>query len=163
MQLVYFLLGSNLGDRNEYLKEALLHLQNDVGEILRVSSVYETQSWGLENLPDYLNQVAEIETSVLPQEILEKTQAIEEMLHRQRTKKWDSRTIDIDVLFFGNSVVDLPGLKIPHPQIQNRLFTLVPLIELIPDFIHPVLKKTIQELRQEVKDGLLVKKYTFTN
>lgn len=163
MQLVYFLLGSNLGDRNEYLKEALLHLQNDVGKIVRVSSVYETQSWGIENLPDYLNQVAEMETLFLPTEILKKTQAIEEIFHRQRTKKWQSRTIDIDVLFFGNSVVDLPGLKIPHPQIQNRLFTLVPLNELIPDFIHPVLKKTIQELRQEVKDGLLVKKYTFTN
>lgn len=161
MQKIYLLLGSNLGDRNRYLKEALQHLKNDVGRIVRVSSVYETQSWGVADLPDYLNQVVEMETLFLPQEILKKTQLIEEMLHRQRTKKWHSRTIDIDVLFFGNLVVDLPGLKIPHPQIQNRLFTLVPLNELIPNFIHPVLKKTIKELQQEVNDDLLVKKYTF--
>lgn len=163
MQTVYFLLGSNLGDRNAYLKEALLHLKNNVGRVLRVSGIYETQSWGVENLPDYLNQVVEMETLFLPVEILQKTQEIEEMLHRQRTKKWHSRTIDIDVLFFGNLIVDLPGLKIPHPQIKNRLFTLVPLNELIPNFIHPVLNKTIQELRQEVGDDLQVKKYAFTN
>ncbi|MGI4750922.1 MAG: 2-amino-4-hydroxy-6-hydroxymethyldihydropteridine diphosphokinase [Janthinobacterium lividum] len=161
MQKVYLLLGSNLGDRNEYLKEALQHLKNDVGRIVRVSSVYETQSWGVADLPDYLNQVVEMETLFLPQEILKKTQFIEEILHRERTKKWDSRTIDIDVLFFGTEVIDLPQLKIPHPQIQNRLFTLVPLNELIPNFMHPVLKKTIHELRQEVQDDLPVKKFAF--
>lgn len=162
MQSVYFLLGSNLGDRNRYLKEALQHLENDVGRLIRKSAVYETQSWGVSGLPDYLNQVVEMETLFLPHQILEKTQHIEEILHRQRTKKWDSRTIDIDVLFFGMEVIDLPQLKIPHPQIQNRLFTLVPLNELIPSFVHPVLKKTIQELRDNVQDDLPVKKLDFT-
>ncbi|RYE36319.1 MAG: 2-amino-4-hydroxy-6-hydroxymethyldihydropteridine diphosphokinase [Sphingobacteriaceae bacterium] len=162
MQLVYLLLGSNLGDRNMHVKEALRQLEMQIGRISRTSSVYETQSWGVENQPDYLNLVVEIETLFLPRQILEKTQQIEENLHRKRTKKWDSRTIDIDVLFFGTAVVDLPELKIPHPQIQNRLFTLVPLNELMPDFIHPVLKQTIKQLMQAVQDDLQVIKVDFT-
>ncbi|WP_419800966.1 2-amino-4-hydroxy-6-hydroxymethyldihydropteridine diphosphokinase [Mucilaginibacter sp.] len=163
MQTVYFLLGSNLGDKKTYLKEALLQLEKNVGRTIRTSSIYETQSWGVTGQPDYLNQVVEMETLFLPDKILEKTQKIENFLHRERTKKWGSRTIDIDVLFFGKEIIDLPQLKIPHPQIQHRLFTLVPLNELIPDFVHPILNKTIQELRQEVGDGLLVKKIAFTN
>ncbi|MGI4727530.1 MAG: 2-amino-4-hydroxy-6-hydroxymethyldihydropteridine diphosphokinase [Janthinobacterium lividum] len=163
MQTVYLLLGSNLGDRNAYLKEALQQLETSVGRVIRTSSVYETQSWGVANQPDYLNQVVEMETLFLPDKILEKTQFIEENLYRERTKKWDSRTIDIDVLFFGTEIIDLPNLKIPHLQIQNRLFTLVPLNELIPNFVHPILNKTIQELRQEVSDELLVKKIAFIN
>lgn len=163
MQTVYLLLGSNLGDRKTYLKEALQQLEENVGTVTRTSSVYETQSWGVAGLPDYLNQVVEMETLFLPDKILEKTQKIEEILQRERTKKWDSRTIDIDVLFYGREIIDLPQLKIPHPQIQNRLFTLVPLNELIPNFVHPALNKTIDELRQEVGDELLVKKITFTN
>ncbi len=163
MQTVYLLLGSNLGDRKTYLKEALRQLQESVGRIIRTSSVYETQSWGITNQPDYLNQVVELETLFLPDEILEKTQKIEEILHRERTKKWDSRTIDVDVLFYGTEIIDLPQLIIPHPQIQYRLFTLVPLNELIPDFVHPILNKTIQQLQQEVKDSLLVNKVNFTN
>jgi len=159
MELVYFLLGSNLGDRNTYLKEARTLLEKTVGKEIRKSSIYETQSWGVANLPDYLNQVIEMETNLKPAVILEKTQTIEEKLHRERTKKWNSRTIDVDVLFFGKEIINLPELKIPHPELHNRLFTLVPLDELIPDFIHPVLQKTIHSLKQEVNDGLLVKKY----
>jgi len=158
MQLVYFLLGSNLGDRNKYLKEASQLLEQTVGRKTRSSSVYETQSWGVVNLPDYLNQVIEMETNLLPEFILEKTQAIEEKLHRQRTNKWQSRTIDIDILFYDKVILNLPKLKIPHPELQNRMFTLAPLDELIPDFVHPILKKTVHQLKQEVNDGLLVKK-----
>ena len=159
MQLVYFLLGSNLGDRNKYLKEASQLLEQTVGRKTRSSSVYETQSWGVANLPDYLNQVIEMETNLLPEFILEKTQAIEEKLHRQRTNKWQSRTIDIDILFYDKVTLNLPKLKIPHPELQNRMFTLAPLDELIPDFVHPILKKTVHQLKQEVNDGLLAKKH----
>ncbi len=159
MQLVYFLLGSNLGDRNKYLKEASQLLEQTVGRKTRSSSVYETQSWGVVNLPDYLNQVIEMETNLLPEFILEKTQAIEEKLHRQRTNKWQSRTIDIDILFYDKVILNLPKLKIPHPELQNRMFTLAPLDELIPDFVHPILKKTVHQLKQEVNDGLLAKKH----
>lgn len=161
MELVYFLLGSNLGDRNNCLKEARLQLQRAIGEISRTSAVYETESWGVAGLPDYLNQVVEIATNLLPESILIKTQFIEEKLHRERTIKWHSRTIDIDILFFGEAIVNLPELKIPHPQLQNRLFTLAPLDELIPDFVHPGLHKTIHELKQEIKDDLLVKIYAY--
>ncbi len=159
MELVYFLLGSNLGDRNTYLKEARQQLQNTVGKITRVSSVYETESWGVADLPDYLNQVVEVETNLLPIVILEKLQFIEQNLHRERTIRWLSRTIDVDILFYGEAIIDLPQLKIPHPELQNRLFTLTPLEELIPGFVHPVLKKTINQLKQDVHDNLSVTKY----
>lgn len=158
MEIVYFLLGSNLGDRKGYLNEAKKLLIKTVGREMRSSAVYETQSWGVANLPDYLNQVIEMETGLLPLLILEKTQAIEEKLQRERTNKWHSRTIDIDILFFGKTIINLPELKVPHPELQNRLFTLVPLDELIPDFVHPVLNKTIHELKQHATDGLLVTK-----
>jgi 2-amino-4-hydroxy-6-hydroxymethyldihydropteridine diphosphokinase len=163
MELVYFLLGSNLGDRNIYLKEARVLLEEKVGKEIRCSSVYETQSWGVADLPDYLNQVIETETDLEPTLILKKTQAIEEKLHRERTKKWDSRTIDIDILFYGDVIINSTKLIIPHPQLHNRMFTLAPLDELIPDFVHPILKKTIHSLKQDVNDELLVKKYTLTN
>jgi 2-amino-4-hydroxy-6-hydroxymethyldihydropteridine diphosphokinase len=163
MELVYFLLGSNLGDRNMLLKEARGLLNESVGKEIRSSSVFETESWGVADLPDYLNQVIEMETSLEPEAVLEKTQAIEEKLHRERTKKWDSRTMDIDILFFGERIINSPDLKIPHPELHKRLFTLAPLEELVPDFVHPILNKTIQQLKQDVDDGLLVKKYTATN
>jgi 2-amino-4-hydroxy-6-hydroxymethyldihydropteridine diphosphokinase len=163
MELVYFLLGSNLGDRNMLLKEARGLLAGSVGKEIRSSSVFETQSWGVADLPDYLNQVIEMETNLQPEAVLEKTQAIEEKLHRERTKKWDSRTMDIDILFFGERILNSPNLKIPHPELHKRLFTLAPLEELVPDFVHPILNKTIQKLKQDVDDGLLVKKYTATN
>jgi 2-amino-4-hydroxy-6-hydroxymethyldihydropteridine diphosphokinase len=162
MEIVYLLLGSNLGDRNAYIKEARRLLEKTVGRQIRSSSVYETQSWGVANLPNYLNQVLEMETNLSPVIILKKTQEIEEKLHRERTNKWHSRTIDIDILFLGKTIINLPELQIPHPELQNRLFTLAPLDELIPDFIHPVFKKTIHELKQEVKDELLVTKYLLT-
>lgn len=163
MQTLYLLLGSNLGDRNTYIKEACMLLELLVGKIKRSSSIYETQSWGVENLPDYLNQVLEMETDFEPEIILKNTQIIEEKLLRERTNKWYSRTIDIDILFYGSTIINSNQLKIPHPEIQNRLFTLVPLDELIPDYIHPVLKKTIHKLKQEVNDNLLVKKYISEN
>jgi 2-amino-4-hydroxy-6-hydroxymethyldihydropteridine diphosphokinase len=159
MQVVYLLLGSNLGDRKTYLKEASVLLEKAIGLITQRSSIYETAAWGVEDLPDYLNQVLEMETNLSPENILEKTQGIEEKLLRTRTNKWHSRTIDIDILFYGTAVIDLPNLKIPHPEIQNRLFTLTPLNELVPDYIHPVLKKTIHELKQHVNDKLPVKIY----
>ena len=159
MQLIYFLLGSNLGNREEYLSEAAAQLDNTVGGLLRTSSIYETASWGVENLPDYLNQVLEMESNFTPEIILQKALFIEQNLLRERTKKWYSRTIDIDILFIGESIINLPNLIIPHPEIKNRMFVLTPLAELIPDFVHPVLKKTIYQLRSEAGDNLMVKKY----
>lgn len=159
MELVYFLLGSNLGDRNLYLKEARLLLQETIGKQMRASSIYETQSWGIDGLPDYLNQVIETETLLEPEIILTKTQFIEQKLHRERTIRWHSRTIDIDILFYGKHIINLPQLKIPHPQLHNRLFTLAPLDELVPDLIHPELQKTVHKLKREIKNDLSVKIY----
>lgn len=159
MEDVYFLLGSNLGDRKTYLKEASVELQREVGKLLKRSSIYETESWGVEGLPHYLNQVIILQTVLQPMAILEKTKAIEENLKRERTNKWHSRTIDIDILFFGETILDSADLKIPHPELHNRLFTLAPLEELEPEFVHPILKKTMRELKRDVDDRLLVKKY----
>lgn len=159
MELVYFLLGSNLGDRFTYLKEARLLIEETIGRQIRASSVYETQSWGVDGLPDYLNQVIETETDIEPEAILKKTQFIEEKLYRERTIKWHSRTIDVDILFYGKQIINLPQLKIPHPQLHNRLFTLAPLDELVPDLIHPELNKTINQLKLEINNELSVKIY----
>ncbi|WP_214070232.1 2-amino-4-hydroxy-6-hydroxymethyldihydropteridine diphosphokinase [Mucilaginibacter sp. dw_454] len=158
MNNVFLLLGSNMGDRKEYLQQAVLHISFDVSPDMRISSVYETQSWGKVDEPDYLNMVVEVKTDLSAQTILDKILSIEQVMGRKREEKWGSRTIDIDILYYNNDIIDTPGLSIPHPQLQNRAFTLAPLVELAPNFIHPVLKKTNLQLKKDLKDNLIVKK-----
>ena len=155
---VFLLLGSNLGDRHRYLQKAIGHIGIDIAPVVKLSSVYETQSWGKTDEPDYLNQVIMIKTELSPQVVLEKILNIEKILGRKREEKWGSRIIDIDILFYGSLVISEPGLNIPHPELHNRRFTLAPLSEIAPDFIHPVLKKNILQLKTELKDSLIVKK-----
>ncbi len=155
---VYLLLGSNLGDRVGYLEQATDLISKDVGAILRLSSIYETQSWGKTDEPDYLNQVIYLETDLPAGTILEKILGIENKMGRIRQVKWGSRIIDIDILFYGEHTINQPGLIIPHPELHHRLFTLAPLDELIPNFMHPVLGKQIFELKSELKSDLHVKK-----
>ncbi|MGZ3821394.1 MAG: 2-amino-4-hydroxy-6-hydroxymethyldihydropteridine diphosphokinase, partial [Mucilaginibacter sp.] len=118
----------------------------------------ETQSWGKSDAPDYLNQVILIETELSPQSILKKILAIETTLGRRREEKWGSRIIDIDILFYDSETVTEPGLNVPHPELHKRRFTLEPLSEIAPDFIHPVFNKSIFQLKNELKDNLIVKK-----
>ena len=155
---VFLLLGSNLGDRYLYLNEAIARIESDIAPVMKASSVYETQSWGKMDAPDYLNQVVEVQTDLPAHIILEKVLNIENILGRQRKEKWGSRTIDIDILFYGNAIIDEPGLHIPHPELHKRQFTLDPLAEIASDFVHPVIKRNIKELKNELKDGLIVKK-----
>jgi 2-amino-4-hydroxy-6-hydroxymethyldihydropteridine diphosphokinase len=155
---VFLLLGSNLGDRQLFLKKAIDLIENDIADISKASSIYETQSWGKTDAPDYLNQVILLETSLSAQAILQKILNIEHLLGRQREEKWGSRTIDIDILFYGDSVINEPGLHIPHPELHNRRFTLEPLAEIAPDFKHPVLNKSILTIKNELVDTLIVKK-----
>ncbi|MFD0764169.1 2-amino-4-hydroxy-6-hydroxymethyldihydropteridine diphosphokinase [Mucilaginibacter lutimaris] len=153
---VFLLLGSNLGNRNLYLQKAIARIRQDVGEIQQTSPVYETQSWGKTDLPDYLNQVILLQTSLPAQEVLNRILAIEIELGRKREEKWGSRTIDIDILFYGNEVINDTNLTVPHPELHNRRFTLEPLGIIAPNFVHPVLNKTILDLKNNLNDNLVV-------
>lgn len=155
---VFLLLGSNLGDRQAFLKNARDHIETGVAPIISPSSVYETQSWGKTDEPDYLNQVLYLKTNIAPRALLEKILGIETLLGRRREEKWGSRTIDIDILFYGQDIINENSLVIPHPELHKRMFTLEPLNELAPDFIHPIFRKSIFQLKSELKSDLHVKK-----
>lgn len=155
---VFLLLGSNLGNRNMFLHKAIEHIEQDIAPVVKKSAIYETQSWGKTDLPDYLNQVVMLQTTLSAHNVLEKVLEIEIEMGRKRDEKWGSRIIDIDILFYGSDIINEPNLIVPHPQLHNRRFTLEPLAMLDPNFIHPVLNKSILELKNSLKDDLIVKK-----
>lgn len=155
---VFLLLGSNLGNRNAFLNKAVDHIEQDIAPVVEKSAVYETQSWGKTDLPDYLNQVIILQTTLSAQDVLQRVLKIEIEMGRKREEKWGSRIIDIDILFYGSYIINEPNLVVPHPELHNRRFTLEPLGMLAPYFIHPVLNKTILELKNNLNDDLVVKK-----
>jgi 2-amino-4-hydroxy-6-hydroxymethyldihydropteridine diphosphokinase len=161
MHEVLLLLGSNIGDRKWFLEQAIKQIEADIATVIKASAVYETQSWGKTDAPDYLNQVILLQTDLPAQLILEKILNIERKLGRKREEKWGSRTIDIDILFYGDEIINEPGLQIPHPELHKRRFTLEPLDEIAPDLAHPVLNKKISDLKAELFDDLIVKKQYF--
>lgn len=151
-------LGGNKGDREKLLFRAIESL-NDRFQLVRVSKIYETAAWGGVAKADFLNQLAVIRTEKNPEEILEIIREIEVDLGRIREEPWGDRTMDIDILYFGNRVVDSDRLKIPHPYISERRFILVPLVELLPDKIHPIRNKTSVQMLEECEDPSEVKLY----
>lgn len=155
---VFLLLGSNLGDRSLLLQQAIKCIEEEITPITKHSAVYETQSWGKSDSPDYLNQVILIQTELCAQIILQKILNIEWKIGRVREEKWGPRLIDIDILFYGDALIDEPGLQVPHPELHKRRFTLEPLAEIAPDLIHPVINKNILQLKSELNDNLIVKK-----
>ncbi|MBA3828513.1 MAG: 2-amino-4-hydroxy-6-hydroxymethyldihydropteridine diphosphokinase [Taibaiella sp.] len=154
MNTAYLLLGGNEGDTTLYLQSAYGLISASCGAIIQYSPVYQTAAWGLQEQPDFLNQVIAIHTTLSPFILLEKIQDIEKELGRQRTIKWGQRTLDIDILLYDDVVIDTPLLTIPHPSTPMRRFTLAPLAAIAPAYVHPVLKKTIQELLDECPDPL---------
>jgi len=145
-KLVYLSLGSNLGDREKYLREAISRLR-ELGVIRQVSAFYETQPVEVQNeQPWFLNCALAIETTLIPVEFLGRMLAVEQSMGRMRTEPKGPRTIDIDIVFFGNEILDTPELTVPHPAMHQRRFVLEPLAEIAPTAVHPVLKRTVREL-----------------
>lgn len=151
-------LGGNVGDVIKTLQEAIIIINNEIGKVKNVSPVYQTKAWGVENQPDFLNITLVLNTSLLPQRVIEKCLQIENNLGRVRSKKWFERTIDIDILFYNESVINSENLTVPHPYIAERNFVLYPLADILPNFKHPVLLKTIKTLKKECSDQLKVHK-----
>jgi 2-amino-4-hydroxy-6-hydroxymethyldihydropteridine diphosphokinase len=158
MSTGHLLIGGNLGDRKKNLLTAISLINEQCGSLTRSSSVYETEAWGKTDQPSFLNQALEISTSLNARQLLRKILKIEKEMGRVRKEKLGPRIIDIDILLYENEIHDLRFLKIPHPEMQNRRFVLVPLAEIDPTLQHPVLKKTIAELLEECPDNLEVKR-----
>jgi len=159
---VYLILGSNLGDRIKNLQKATDHVSRDIGEINDRSSIYETEPWGFNHESNFINQILRINTSLKPEEVLGVIVRIEKLCGRRiKNKKYAAREIDIDILFYNNIVYKSDKLLIPHPDIQERMFVLVPMAELQPDFIHPVLQKPISYLKKICNDRRWVREYRY--
>lgn len=157
---VFLGLGSNLGNRAEYIDAAI----NEIGslkdtKLINKASLYETEPWGFKEQPDFINSAVEIETSLSAEELFIGVKEIEQKLKRQNIGRWQEREIDIDILFYGDEIIRTEKINIPHKEIENRKFVLIPMNELAPDFIHPVFNETITGLLNKSKDSLVVKKY----
>jgi 2-amino-4-hydroxy-6-hydroxymethyldihydropteridine diphosphokinase len=161
MELVFLSIGSNTGDRVYYITESLKAIETEIGTIVRMSDIYETQAWGYSGL-DFLNMVVLVETSLIPEQVLGIIKRIEAELGRvKKSDEYADRTIDLDILFFESQIFIGEKLIIPHPQLQNRLFVLVPLNEIAPDFLHPVFLKPIKQLLAECNDSGWIRKTDF--
>lgn len=160
MDQAYLLIGGNEGDRVAFLDRATVLIEAECGRIRRRSSVYETAAWGYRQQGDFLNQVLLLETGLEPSALLVRLLDIEKRMGRMRGERNGPRTIDIDILLYGDRVVDLPDLALPHPRMASRRFTLVPLTEIAPSLRHPVSGKTMQRLLLECPDDLPVRKYS---
>ena len=155
MTIVYLSLGSNSGNRFRLIEQAI----NFVGmcenvKLLQTSALYETEPWGVKDQNWFLNIIAKIQTTLSAQDLLLKLQNVEKTLGRNRDneRRWGERPIDIDIIFYGNECINTEILSVPHPRMQERAFVLVPFLEIEPDFVHPVLKKTISELYDDLED-----------
>jgi 2-amino-4-hydroxy-6-hydroxymethyldihydropteridine diphosphokinase len=156
-KVVYLSLGSNVGDREANLREAISKL-SEVGQVVAVSAFYETEPVDTGPQPWFLNCAVKLDTEKMPRQLIAAILSLEQSMGRQRRKEKAPRTIDIDVLLFGSSIVELPSLTIPHPRMHQRRFVLEPLAEIAPEARHPGFKRTIRELRDSLPAGQHVKK-----
>ena len=158
MAIVYLSLGSNCSDRIGYVQQAASLLGAVDGiSIIRTSSFYETEPWGMNSQNCFVNAVLEVKTSLSAQKLLEECQRVEKQLGRTRSgSTYTDRTIDIDILFYGKDIINSENLIVPHKYVHLRAFTLVPLLELIPNFEHPILHKTITQLHNDLENPEMV-------
>jgi 2-amino-4-hydroxy-6-hydroxymethyldihydropteridine diphosphokinase len=158
MNTVVLLLGSNVGERLINLENACKNIEKELGKITGQSSMYETEAWGNTEQESFLNMVVKVDSSIQAQQAMERIIRMEEAMGRVRTKKWEPRIIDIDILFYNDEIISSENLVVPHSGLHQRKFTLVPLAEIMPGYIHPILKKSIAELLEGLNDSLDVKK-----
>lgn len=151
--------GSNIGNRFNYLQEALNKTETAFGKPLHISGIYQTQAWGFSGQPDFLNMAAIYETTLEPEEVLKKIKNIEVETGRIHREHWHEREMDIDIIFLGNKIIEKQNLHIPHPRMHERMFVLVPLNEICPGYIHPVYQKSVSQLLKQCTDKLIVEKW----
>ena len=151
------LLGGNIGDRLEFIKNAIKEINIQCGKVTKESKIYETAAWGVENQASFYNQVIEVSSLMDPYSFLKNILQIEKDLGRIRFQKWGERVIDIDILFIDDLIIDTESLTIPHPQLHKRRFTLIPLIDIAQKLVHPILNKSVEHLLKICPDKLEVK------
>ena len=160
MNNVYLMIGGNIGDRLVNLEIARKNIEQRCGAIQKQSSIFETEAWGYKDQPAFYNQALCIESALSPQDLMETLLAIEQAMGRERLIPLGPRTIDLDILYYNQTVIETPALIIPHPRLSERNFVLVPLMEIAPDFVHPILKKTNTALYNASADVSVVHKKT---
>jgi 2-amino-4-hydroxy-6-hydroxymethyldihydropteridine diphosphokinase len=158
MNIAYLLIGGNLGNRSANLQKAIQLIEQNCGQVVQSSAIYETAAWGLTDQPAFYNQALKIETQNLPEPLMQQLLLIEQEMGRTRTIKLGPRTIDLDMIFFNQFILKTELLVLPHPALSQRRFVLLPLSEIAPNYIHPILHKTIVQLLNECPDHLDVQK-----
>jgi 2-amino-4-hydroxy-6-hydroxymethyldihydropteridine diphosphokinase len=154
--VAYLLLGSNIGDRAAHLQQAQHTLAATAGEVVAASAFYETAAWGLEDQPAFLNQVLAVRTALAAPALLAACLTTEQQAGRERHQRWAARTLDVDILLYGDAIIDTPTLTVPHPALPGRRFALTPLAEVAPQLLHPQLRQTVSELLAICPDPLAV-------
>ena len=159
MNIIFLQLGSNLGDRELLLQDAVLAIEDRVGPVVEKSRIYESTPWRVEGQEDYLNLIVKLKTELKADNVLVTILDIEKKLGRIRIEKWGERLIDIDIIFYNDVIIETPQLCVPHKHMHERMFVLIPLHNIAADMVHPKYNKTVEELLKQCTDTQLVKEY----